>query len=58
LEGENERLRNEMLRVQDQMSRQLNSKDMEISTLYEQLDRSGNQEELQSMLRKENEAFR
>lgn len=40
------------------MARQLNNKDLEISNLYEQLDRNANNDELSSMLRKENEAFR
>lgn len=36
----------------------MSNKDIEISNLYEQLDRNASQDELQSMLRKENDAFR
>ena len=58
LERDNERLRKEITSLQDQMARQLSNKDIEISNLYEQLDRNASQDELQSMLRKENDAFR
>lgn len=58
LERENERLRREVGNLQDLMNSQMVAKDNEIGQLYEKLDRNSNQEELQSMLRKENEAFR
>lgn len=40
------------------MARQLSNKDLEISNLYEQIDRNASNDELQAMLRKENDAFR
>ena len=46
LERENERLRRELSNMQDNSNHQMAGKDSEIARLYEQLDRSTNQEEL------------